>query len=118
MSSWGGALGNMVGELTHSALGGEILKALGPTVLSTAIEQLNQNGMGAKVNSWLGRGANQPITPDEIRQGLGNAKLQQMAQSLGIPAGQIADVLARSLPAAVEQGAAQGVLGGKAGQAS
>lgn len=110
MSSWGGALGNIAQEISGSALGGKILSALGPAVLSTAIEQLNQNGLGAKVNSWLGRGENEPITADEIRQGLGNQKLQDLAKQLGIPLDQVAEVLAKSLPAAVDQASASGIL--------
>jgi uncharacterized protein YidB (DUF937 family) len=115
MTSWGGALGNIAQGIGGSALAGQLMKALGPAVLSTAIEQLNQNGMGAKVNSWLGRGENQPITPDEIRQGLNNATLQQMAQQLGIPVGQIADVLAQHLPATVDHASQGGVLDGRPG---
>ena len=115
MSQWGGALGGIAREIGGSALGGEILKAGGPAVLSTAIAQLNQNGMGAKVNSWLGRGENQPITPDEIRHGLGNQTLQEMAQRLGIPAGEIADVLAQHLPAAIDHASQQGVLNAQPG---
>ena len=110
MSQWGGALGNLAEQIGHSALGGQILKAVGPAVLGTVIEQLNAQGLGAKVNSWLGQGENQPLTADEVRQALGNAKLQEMAQSLGIPVEQIADVLAKSLPAAVDKASPNGVL--------
>ena len=62
------------------------------------------------MNSWLGQGENQPLTPDEIRQALGNAKLQEMAKSLGIPVEQVADVLAKALPSAVDQASPNGVL--------
>ena len=48
MSQWGGALGNLAQELGQSALGSQVLKALGPAVLSTVVEQLNQRGLGAR----------------------------------------------------------------------
>ncbi len=110
MSQWGGALGNLAQQIGRSALGGQILKAVGPAVLGTLIEQLNAQGLGAKVNSWLGQGENQPLTADEVRQALGNQKLQEMASSLGIPVEQIAESLAKSLPAAVDQASPNGVL--------
>ena len=114
MSQWGGALGNLVQEIGQSAFGSQILKSLGPSVLGTLTEQLNQAGLGAKVNSWLGQGENQPVTADEITQALGNQKLQEMAQSLGIPVAQIADALAKHLPTAVDQAAPNGTLDPKA----
>ncbi|MDX7950018.1 YidB family protein [Lichenihabitans sp. Uapishka_5] len=114
MTSWGGTLGNLVEGIGGSALGQKLIEAVGPAVLGTMVEQLNANGMGAKVNSWLGQGDNQPITADEIRQGLGNAKLQEVAKQLGLPIDAIADVLAKNLPIAVNQAAKQGLLDGKA----
>ena len=32
------------------------------------LAQLNKAGLGEKVNSWLGKGPNQPLTADEIRR--------------------------------------------------
>jgi uncharacterized protein YidB (DUF937 family) len=110
MSSWGSVLGSLAQQVGGSTLGAQIARSLGPAVLGGVLEQLNQNGMGAKVNSWLGRGENQPITPDEIRTALGNETLQQVARSLGVPIEQVTEILAQHLPAAVDHASPNGVL--------
>ncbi|MCW6506658.1 YidB family protein [Lichenifustis flavocetrariae] len=110
MSWLGGALGNIMESIGSSGIGGQLAKTLGPTVLQSVIAQLNQNGLGPKVNSWLGGGENQPITPDEIRNALGNQKLQEIAASLGIPADKISEILAQALPAAVDHASPNGTI--------
>jgi len=74
------------------------------------INQLNQAGLGAKVNSWLGKGDNVPLTADEINSVLSNAQLQQIAAKLGVSVDQVPHLLAQHLPSAVDQASPDGVL--------
>ena len=78
--------------------------------LDGIIGKLNDAGLGPKVNSWLGKGDNVPLTADEIGSVLGNAQLQELATRFGIPMDQVANVLASHLPAAVDQASPEGVL--------
>lgn len=93
-----------------SQIAGKLLDALGPAVVKSVVEQLNANGLGAKVNSWLGRGPNEPLTVDQVRDALGNQKVQEIARSLGIPADKLAEILARDLPKTVDEASPDGTL--------
>jgi uncharacterized protein YidB (DUF937 family) len=69
------------------------------------VTMLNEAGLGAKVNSWLGEGANKPITADEIKSALTPEHLKQIAAKLGVPPNLVAEVLAQHLPTAVSSSA-------------
>ncbi len=109
LDSLGGLLsGNTAEGGGLSALLQSGLKAVGG--LDGVVVQLNNAGYGQRVNSWLGKGPNEPITADEIRSALGNPQLQAMAEKLGVPMGEVASVLAQSLPQAVDHASPDGVL--------
>ena len=78
--------------------------------LDGVIAKLNAAGLGEKVNSWLGQGANKPITADEIRSALSNDQVKQLAAKLGVPVDQVANLLAQHLPNAVSQASAAGSI--------
>ena len=99
-----------LGGIDTSQIAGKLLDVIGPAVVQTIVEQLNANGLGAKVNSWLGRGANEPLTVDQVRDALGNQKVQEIARSLGIPADKLAEILAKNLPQAVDKASPDGTL--------
>ncbi|MEP7240008.1 MAG: YidB family protein [Devosia sp.] len=69
--------------------------------LDGVVKELNQAGLGAQVNSWLGEGPNTPITADEIRSALTPEHLKQIAGKLGVPPNLVAEILAQRLPTAV-----------------
>jgi len=85
----GGLGGVMNDALSH--LGG----------IDGVVKQLNDAGLGAKVNSWLGEGPNTPLTADEIKNALTPEHLKQIAGKLGVPPNLVAEVLAQHLPTAV-----------------
>jgi uncharacterized protein YidB (DUF937 family) len=74
------------------------------------LAKLNNAGLGAQVNSWLGKGENLPLTAEEIQGALGEEHLKQLATALGVPMDQVAGVLAQHLPAAVDKASPNGVL--------
>ena len=88
---------------SHSGgLGGVMNDALGHLGgLDGVVKTLNDAGLGAKVNSWLGEGPNTPITADEIKSALTPEHLKQIAGKLGVPPNLVAEVLAQHLPTAV-----------------
>jgi uncharacterized protein YidB (DUF937 family) len=55
------------------------------------------------VSSWLGNGANLPISVDQLRQALGDDTIRQISQSLGIPIDQLLNQLSQHLPATVDK---------------
>jgi uncharacterized protein YidB (DUF937 family) len=78
--------------------------------LSAIIAKLEQAGFGDQVKSWIGTGANLPITADQLRQVLGNDTVRQIAAKYNIPIDQVAEVLAHQLPLAVDHASPDGKL--------
>ncbi|MCE9611598.1 MAG: YidB family protein [Chthoniobacter sp.] len=71
--------------------------------LAGLVQQLAASGLGPQVKSWVGTGANLPVSGEQIQQALGSEKIQQLAQQVGIDPAQIAGALAHLLPHAVDQ---------------
>jgi uncharacterized protein YidB (DUF937 family) len=106
----GGLLDAAIGQHPGGVSGvfGEALQGIGG--FDGVIAQLNKAGLGEKVNSWLGKGPNQPLTAEEIRSALSDQHLQQIASQLGIPLDQVAGTLAQHLPNAIDQASPNGVV--------
>ena len=71
--------------------------------LSGLIEKFNSNGLGDIVSSWVGKGANQPVSGDQMASTLGMDKIRDIASSLGISQTQAADGLASALPQLIDK---------------
>ena len=109
----GGSLGGLVEQVTAAAAPGLISAALAKTNLGDLqglVNQLQQGGMDEQVRSWLGNGANMPVSPDQIRAALGNDQVKQIAAHFGLPADAALKLLAEHLPAAVDQASPNGTL--------
>ncbi len=78
--------------------------------LQGVVNRLQQNGLGAQVVSWLGNGSNIAITPDELRNALGNDHVKMIAAKLGLSTDDALKVLAEHLPAAVDKASPNGAL--------
>lgn len=97
----GGGLGNILGQV----LANTDLRSLGGL-----LEQLQKSGLGPQVSSWLGNGANLPISVDQLRQALGDDTIRQIATSFGIPVDQLLNQLSQHLPATVDKLSPNGTL--------
>jgi uncharacterized protein YidB (DUF937 family) len=109
----GGALGGLVGQVTAAAAPGLIAAVLAKTNLGNLnglVTQLQQNGLGDQVKSWLGNGANMHITPDQLRAALGNDQVKQIAAHFGLPVDEALKLLAEHVPNAVDQASPNGTL--------
>jgi len=69
-----------------------------PGGISGLVQAFHSNGLGGVVNSWIGTGPNQSITPDQIQQVLGSGPLQGVAQKLGVSPEQASSTLSQLLP--------------------
>ena len=98
-----------LGMIPVSALPGLIDKSY-PGGINGLLAQLQQTGYGRQVQSWLGRGANEPITAQDLAKVLSSQQVQQIAQHLGIPADQVLNKMSQLLPAAVDQHSPDGHL--------
>jgi uncharacterized protein YidB (DUF937 family) len=76
--------------------------------LQGLVQQFQSNGLGAEVNSWVGNGANQPISGDQIAQVVGQDKLNEIASKLGMQPDQISGLIAQHLPGVIDKMTPQG----------
>ncbi|MDP4003532.1 YidB family protein [Methylobacterium sp. NEAU K] len=106
------ALGGSLEQMALKALPGIVQQVL-PGGLNVLLDQLRRSGYQSQVDSWLGRGPNEPITADDLRKALDNEQVRQMAEKLGIPMDQLFPTLAKALPDAVDRSSPDGVLQGQ-----
>ena len=108
-----GNLGAMLGNLLDEYGGPEAIASQAFTQmggLQGVLDKLQQAGLGPQVSSWLGTGANQPITPEAIGNALGHGSLADMAGKIGISPDQLSQVLAHTLPGLVDKLSPNGQL--------
>ncbi|MGA7327332.1 MAG: YidB family protein [Rhodomicrobium sp.] len=74
------------------------------------VDQFQKQGFGPTVQSWVGTGENQPISPAEVHQALGSDTIQELAAKLGIPPNEMAAKLADILPKAVDKLTPEGTV--------
>jgi uncharacterized protein YidB (DUF937 family) len=112
----GGVLKGLAGQQGQAGgggLGGILGQVLGNTNLGSLgglLDQLQKSGLGPQVSSWLGNGANLPISVDQLRQALGDDTIRQLGTSLGIPVDQLLNQLSQHLPATVDKLSPNGTL--------
>jgi uncharacterized protein YidB (DUF937 family) len=106
-------LGNALGKLTAEAAPALINEALAKTNLDNLqglVNQLQQGGLGDQVKSWLGNGANQPVTVDQLKAALNNDQVKQLAKHFGVPVDKVLQLLSDHLPQTVDQASPNGTL--------
>src|SRR5713101_553441 len=74
------------------------------------LQQLQKSGLGPQVTSWLGNGANLPVSVDQLKDALGDPHLRQLATQLGLPVDQLLGQLSQHLPGAVDHMSPRGTL--------
>ncbi len=113
------------------SLAGSMLGKLGGekgAIAQVAVDLFNQNGglpgvlekfkaagFADEVASWVGKGANLPISAEQITQVLGSATIQTAANKLGINADEISTKIAEYLPQVVDRMTPNGEVGKDSG---
>jgi uncharacterized protein YidB (DUF937 family) len=100
MGMFDGLLGGVIGAEMATVVNGLIEKHGG---IQGIVSQLEQQGLGGTVRSWVGTGANQPITPDQIHQAFGSDTVKQLAAKMGISPEDLAAKLSQVLPQAIDK---------------
>jgi uncharacterized protein YidB (DUF937 family) len=71
--------------------------------LAGLVSKLSDSGLGDAVNSWVGKGENASVSPDQMKQALGDDTVRQVAEEAGVSEGEAAGGLAELLPKVVDQ---------------
>jgi len=101
-----GLLGGVVGAEMVTVVNGLIEKHGG---VQGIVAQLEEQGLGNTVRSWVGTGANQPITADQIHQAFGSDTVKQLAAKIGMTPEDLASKLSQILPQAIDKLTPRGV---------
>ena len=115
----GGFFGQALGSLLGSAQGaqglpGILTQVLGATEGGTGgglpmlISTLENAGLGAHVQSWIGGGENMPVSAEQIASAFPAEKLQAWAQQAGTTPEALSQILAQALPHAVDHATPDG----------
>lgn len=113
LDNLGGKLGGLVGQAAAEYGPALISAALAKSNLGNLqglVNQLQNSGLGDQVKSWLGNGANMPVTSDQLRAALDNDQLKQIAAHFGVPVDKALELLSASLPQIVDQASPNGKL--------
>ena len=113
-------LGSILGQLAGSGIAKGALMALAFQLIqrnggiSGIVDKLRNSGLGQQANSWVGTGANMPISADQVSSALGGAGagLGQLASQYGLTPDQASGGLAQLLPELVNQMTPEGEVPG------
>ena len=106
-----GAIGGQSGinEQQHNTLLQTAMEMFGNRAgISSLLGNAQSSGLSSIVQSWIARGENQPVDPEQTSQIVGQDRIQQLASRAGIPAGVATMVLSRILPSVVDKATPEG----------
>jgi uncharacterized protein YidB (DUF937 family) len=96
-----GGLGGLLGGAAGSVLGGG---------LNELLKGFDKTGHGHEAQSWVGRGANEDISPGDLESALGGDTLDALAQQTGMGRSELLDGLRQQLPDFIDQLTPEGRL--------
>jgi uncharacterized protein YidB (DUF937 family) len=89
------------GDLLENVRGG--VDAMLGGGLSDLVDRFKQNGQGDVADSWVSRGPNQQITPQQLEKAIGPEVLATLSQQTGLSREELLSRLSRNLPEAVDK---------------
>ena len=98
-SGIGGVLSSLLGG-GQTGAGGSMTGAGGMGGLGDIVSKFEQAGLGNIAQSWIGNGANHPVSPQQLQNVFGD-RVPQMANQAGMDQGDFLSQLSQHLPNAV-----------------
>ena len=102
-------LGGIVGQLGDSQQRGALVDLATSVIqgqpggLGGLLQKFQSSGLGEHADSWVGTGANKPVSGDQLSSVLGSSNIAAMAQKLGINPQTASAGLAALLPVIIDQ---------------
>jgi uncharacterized protein YidB (DUF937 family) len=97
----GGGLGDLLGGLLGGASGGAGNALAGG--LGDLMRQFDQTGHGEVARSWVGRGPNQSISPNQLADALGPETVHSLAEQAGVSEIDLLSGLSRQMPGVIDR---------------
>jgi uncharacterized protein YidB (DUF937 family) len=92
-----GGLGNLLGGAGGGA-GGLLTGGLGKL-----LQDFQNSGQGSAMQSWIGNGPNQPVSPDDLESAIGNDTLDALAKRTGMSRDDLLAQMSQTLPGLVDK---------------
>ncbi|KAB2839001.1 MAG: DUF937 domain-containing protein [Burkholderiales bacterium] len=114
-----GILDGLLSNVLGSVLGGGGGRSLAQAALDLVqqhgglpgiVDRFKAAGLGAQADSWVGTGANQPISAADLQRALGSGDLTGVASRFGLSSGDMGSGLAQMLPELINQLTPQGQI--------
>jgi uncharacterized protein YidB (DUF937 family) len=89
----------------HQSLASELCNMVtgrGGPGLKKLVDLFYQKGLGDEISSWISKHPNLPITPEQIRNVLGDEKVKELAEKAGISPEAAREAISRFLPRIVD----------------
>lgn len=106
-SGGGNVLGSLLGGLLGGAggSGGGQGGSGGGNPLGGLMDMITKSGLVSQdqLDSWVGKGDNQPLSPDQVKQAVPDETLDKVATDAGVSRDEAADRIAQQLPQAVDK---------------
>lgn len=109
-SGGGNVLGSLLGGLLGGGggaggAGGGQGGSGGGSPLGGLMEMITKSGLVSQdqLDSWVGKGDNQPLSPDQVKQAVPDETLDKVATDAGVSREEAADQIAQQLPQAVDK---------------
>jgi uncharacterized protein YidB (DUF937 family) len=74
-----------------------------PGGLDVLINQFRQSGLEDVINSWIGTGNNKPISPPQLRQVLGEGRVNDLSRQTGASQDDLVSQLSKYLPGVIDR---------------
>src|SRR5215470_8236844 len=93
-----GGLGSLLGGAGAGGAGGLLTGGLG-----RLLQDFQNTGQGGAMQSWIGTGPNQPISPDDLESAVGNDTLDALAKRTGMNRDDLVEQMSQTLPGLVDK---------------
>jgi uncharacterized protein YidB (DUF937 family) len=103
---------SMVDQLSKQVAGDgnaqKVVQKVGPLLeqvggIDGLKQKFEQAGLGEVAQSWIGTGSNKSVSPDQVKDALGQQQVEQIANEAGVSTDDAAAGLSKVLPDAVDQ---------------
>lgn len=71
--------------------------------LKSLVDRLGNSGLGEQARSWVGKGANLPLTAEQVKQALSKDELERLALKSKLSVEEVTSHLAAALPQIVDK---------------
>ena len=102
--------GGLAGVLRTIFGGGSVPPNVLGRGVGNTVRDLEQSGHGEIARSWVGRGANRPITPEKLGSALGEDAIKDLMEQTGMERDDLLQALSEHLPRVIDHLTPEGRL--------